>query len=120
MVTVANQNVFHKGAIVLQWNHACFGVRGVSKLTGSNPVHGPSIGWVSSLGATNDKTKDAPVDMEEIAQANQQRMCIDHNEVIFMQCTVLTMFVDDVVHCPLLSATRTPPSLPLDSTVGYQ
>ncbi|XP_045110144.1 WD and tetratricopeptide repeats protein 1-like isoform X1 [Portunus trituberculatus] len=33
----------------------------------------------------NDKTKDAPVDMEEIAQANQQRMCIDHNEVIFMQ-----------------------------------
>ncbi|MPC09443.1 hypothetical protein E2C01_002055 [Portunus trituberculatus] len=25
-----------------QWNHACFGVRGVSKRTGSNPVHGPS------------------------------------------------------------------------------
>ncbi|MPC83294.1 hypothetical protein E2C01_078001 [Portunus trituberculatus] len=22
-----------------------FGVRGISKRTGSNPVHGPSIGW---------------------------------------------------------------------------
>ncbi|MPC38931.1 hypothetical protein E2C01_032449 [Portunus trituberculatus] len=28
---------------VVQWNHACFGVRGVSKHTGSNPVHGPSV-----------------------------------------------------------------------------
>ncbi|MPC40970.1 hypothetical protein E2C01_034549 [Portunus trituberculatus] len=40
------------GAAVVQWNHACFGVRGVSKRTGSNPVHGPSVGWASSLGAT--------------------------------------------------------------------
>ncbi|XP_050724944.1 WD and tetratricopeptide repeats protein 1-like isoform X3 [Eriocheir sinensis] len=32
-----------------------------------------------------DKNKEPAVDMEEIAQANQQRMCIDHNEVIFMQ-----------------------------------
>ncbi|MPC38625.1 hypothetical protein E2C01_032136 [Portunus trituberculatus] len=31
------------GAAVVQWNHACFGVRGVSKRTGSNSVHGPSI-----------------------------------------------------------------------------
>ncbi|MPC10235.1 hypothetical protein E2C01_002868 [Portunus trituberculatus] len=28
---------------VVQWNHACFAVRGVSKRTGSNPVHGPSV-----------------------------------------------------------------------------
>ncbi|MPC29708.1 Dopamine D2-like receptor [Portunus trituberculatus] len=32
-----------KGSAVVQWNHACFGVRGVSKRTGSNSVHGPSI-----------------------------------------------------------------------------
>ncbi|MPC81050.1 hypothetical protein E2C01_075650 [Portunus trituberculatus] len=37
---------------VVQWNHACFGVRGVSKRTGSDPVHGQSVGWASSLGAT--------------------------------------------------------------------
>ncbi|MPC96598.1 hypothetical protein E2C01_091865 [Portunus trituberculatus] len=30
----------------------CFGVRGVSKRTGSNPVHGPSEGWAFSLGVT--------------------------------------------------------------------
>ncbi|MPC75015.1 hypothetical protein E2C01_069398 [Portunus trituberculatus] len=35
-----------------QWNHACFGVRGVSKRTDSNPVYGLSVGWASSLGAT--------------------------------------------------------------------
>ncbi|MPC16909.1 hypothetical protein E2C01_009747 [Portunus trituberculatus] len=28
---------------MVQWNHACFGVQGVSKRTGSNPVHGPSV-----------------------------------------------------------------------------
>ncbi|MPC42798.1 hypothetical protein E2C01_036429 [Portunus trituberculatus] len=28
---------------VVQWNHARFGVREVSKRTGSNPVHGPSV-----------------------------------------------------------------------------
>ncbi|MPC93483.1 hypothetical protein E2C01_088611 [Portunus trituberculatus] len=27
------------------------GVRGVSKRMGSNPVHGPSVSWASSLGA---------------------------------------------------------------------
>ncbi|MPC90880.1 hypothetical protein E2C01_085885 [Portunus trituberculatus] len=37
---------------MVQWNHACFGVRGVSKGTGSNPVHGPSVGWPSLLAAT--------------------------------------------------------------------
>ncbi|MPC92543.1 hypothetical protein E2C01_087636 [Portunus trituberculatus] len=37
-------------AAVVQWNHACFGVREVSKRTGSNPVHGPSVSWTSSLG----------------------------------------------------------------------
>ncbi|MPC26242.1 hypothetical protein E2C01_019378 [Portunus trituberculatus] len=37
---------------VVQWNHACFGVRWVSKRTDSNPVHGLSVGWGSSLGAT--------------------------------------------------------------------
>ncbi|MPC43209.1 hypothetical protein E2C01_036849 [Portunus trituberculatus] len=31
-------------ATVVQWNHACFGVRGVSKHMGSNPIHGPSVG----------------------------------------------------------------------------
>ncbi|MPC56713.1 Venom serine protease Bi-VSP [Portunus trituberculatus] len=41
-----------KSAAVVQWNHACFGVRGISKRTGSNPVHDPSVGWASSLGAT--------------------------------------------------------------------
>ncbi|MPC23235.1 hypothetical protein E2C01_016274 [Portunus trituberculatus] len=30
-------------AAMVQWNHACFGVRGVSKCTGSNPVHGLSV-----------------------------------------------------------------------------
>ncbi|MPC71912.1 hypothetical protein E2C01_066204 [Portunus trituberculatus] len=42
----------NSGAAVVQWNHACFGVRGVSKHKGSNPVHGPSVGWASSLEAT--------------------------------------------------------------------
>ncbi|MPC24677.1 hypothetical protein E2C01_017764 [Portunus trituberculatus] len=37
---------------VVQWNHACFGVHGVSKRTGLNPVHDPSVGWASSFGAT--------------------------------------------------------------------
>ncbi|MPC07788.1 hypothetical protein E2C01_000355 [Portunus trituberculatus] len=36
-------NGFLAGAAVVQWNHACFGVRGVSKRTSSNPVHGPSV-----------------------------------------------------------------------------
>ncbi|MPC63385.1 hypothetical protein E2C01_057483 [Portunus trituberculatus] len=40
------------GAAVVQWNHACFGVREVFKRTGLNPVHGPSVGWDSSFGAT--------------------------------------------------------------------
>ncbi|MPC27936.1 hypothetical protein E2C01_021126 [Portunus trituberculatus] len=39
-------------AAVVQWNHACFWVRGVSKRTSLNPVHGPSVGWASSLRAT--------------------------------------------------------------------
>ncbi|MPD03271.1 hypothetical protein E2C01_098899 [Portunus trituberculatus] len=30
------------GAAVVQWKYACFGVRGVSKRTDSNLVHGPS------------------------------------------------------------------------------
>ncbi|MPD00873.1 hypothetical protein E2C01_096379 [Portunus trituberculatus] len=37
---------------MVQWNHACFGVRGVSKRTGSNSVHGTSAGWAPSLRAT--------------------------------------------------------------------
>ncbi|MPC95645.1 hypothetical protein E2C01_090864 [Portunus trituberculatus] len=32
---------------MVQWNHACFGVRGVSKRTGSNPVHGPRLGFLT-------------------------------------------------------------------------
>ncbi|MPC49197.1 hypothetical protein E2C01_042993 [Portunus trituberculatus] len=47
--------LFHSATIArqhIQWNHARFGLRGVSKRTGSNPVHGPSVGWDSSLGAT--------------------------------------------------------------------
>ncbi|MPC38831.1 hypothetical protein E2C01_032348 [Portunus trituberculatus] len=40
------------GVPVVQWNHVCFGIRGVSKCMGSNSVHGPSVGWASSLGAT--------------------------------------------------------------------
>ncbi|MPD00984.1 hypothetical protein E2C01_096494 [Portunus trituberculatus] len=39
-------------AAVVQWNYVYFGIRVVSKPTGSNPVHGPSVGWASSLGAT--------------------------------------------------------------------
>ncbi|MPC29058.1 Glutamate receptor 2 [Portunus trituberculatus] len=35
-------------AAVVQWNHACFGVRNVSKRTGSNPVHGLSVALVCS------------------------------------------------------------------------
>ncbi|MPC46879.1 hypothetical protein E2C01_040609 [Portunus trituberculatus] len=35
----SDQNIFNR-----QWNHACFGVRGVSKRTSSNLVHGPSVG----------------------------------------------------------------------------
>ncbi|MPC31021.1 hypothetical protein E2C01_024295 [Portunus trituberculatus] len=38
----------------MQWNHACFGVRGVSKRTGLNPVHGLSEGfriWYKVLGS---------------------------------------------------------------------
>ncbi|MPC56638.1 hypothetical protein E2C01_050603 [Portunus trituberculatus] len=31
-------------AAVVQGNHACFGIRWISKRTGSNPVHGPSVG----------------------------------------------------------------------------
>ncbi|MPC21425.1 hypothetical protein E2C01_014411 [Portunus trituberculatus] len=31
-------------AAVVQWNHACFGILEVSKRTGSNPVHGLSVG----------------------------------------------------------------------------
>ncbi|MPC78286.1 hypothetical protein E2C01_072770 [Portunus trituberculatus] len=37
---------------MVQWNHACFGILEVSKRTGSNPVHGLSVDWASSLGAT--------------------------------------------------------------------
>ncbi|MPC30058.1 hypothetical protein E2C01_023314 [Portunus trituberculatus] len=33
---------------VVQWNHACFGVRGVSKRTGLNPVHGPTVALVGA------------------------------------------------------------------------
>ncbi|MPC54785.1 Protein white [Portunus trituberculatus] len=35
---------------MVQRNHACFGVQGVSKRAGSNPVPS-SVGWASSLGA---------------------------------------------------------------------
>ncbi|MPC31579.1 hypothetical protein E2C01_024875 [Portunus trituberculatus] len=38
-------------AAVVQWNHACFGVRGISKCTGSNPVHGPSPWYSGSMRA---------------------------------------------------------------------
>ncbi|MPC56682.1 hypothetical protein E2C01_050647 [Portunus trituberculatus] len=31
-----------RGTVVVQWNPVCFGLRGVSKHTGSYPVHGPS------------------------------------------------------------------------------
>ncbi|MPC40730.1 hypothetical protein E2C01_034296 [Portunus trituberculatus] len=31
-----------QGATVVQWNHARFWVRGVSKRMGLNPVHGPN------------------------------------------------------------------------------
>ncbi|MPC51891.1 hypothetical protein E2C01_045747 [Portunus trituberculatus] len=51
-VEVVRQSKTEKGAAVVHWNHACFGIRGVSKRTGSNPVHGPSVSWASSLGAT--------------------------------------------------------------------
>ncbi|MPC11646.1 hypothetical protein E2C01_004317 [Portunus trituberculatus] len=40
---------FYDGAAVVQWNHACFGIRGISKRTGSNPVHGPSQGLIAPV-----------------------------------------------------------------------
>ncbi|MPC09985.1 hypothetical protein E2C01_002610 [Portunus trituberculatus] len=52
-------------AAVVQWNHVRFGVRGVSKRTGLNPVHGPSLGWASSLEATGNGT-DHPVSKHEM------------------------------------------------------
>ncbi|MPC35332.1 Ankyrin repeat and LEM domain-containing protein 1 [Portunus trituberculatus] len=39
---VRHNQVIRIMATVVQWNHAYFGIRGVSKRTGSNPVHGPS------------------------------------------------------------------------------
>ncbi|MPC64098.1 hypothetical protein E2C01_058209 [Portunus trituberculatus] len=45
-------NGFLADAAVVQWNHVRFGIRGVSKRTGSNPVHSRSVGWDSSLWAT--------------------------------------------------------------------
>ena len=36
----------------LQWDRVRFVGRGVSKRAGSNPVHGPSVGWASLLGVT--------------------------------------------------------------------
>ncbi|MPC08633.1 hypothetical protein E2C01_001224 [Portunus trituberculatus] len=33
----------------------CFEIRAVSKHTGSNPVHGPSVDWAFSLGARVSK-----------------------------------------------------------------
>ncbi|MPC30514.1 hypothetical protein E2C01_023781 [Portunus trituberculatus] len=51
---ISRKHIYYtnRGAAVVQWNHACFGIRGVSKRTGSNPVHGQSVGWASLLGAT--------------------------------------------------------------------
>ncbi|MPC15718.1 hypothetical protein E2C01_008516 [Portunus trituberculatus] len=37
------------GTAMVQWNHVCFGVRGVSKRTSSNPLHGLSVGWLGFL-----------------------------------------------------------------------
>ncbi|MPC24018.1 hypothetical protein E2C01_017088 [Portunus trituberculatus] len=34
-----NRDKRHTGAAVVQWIRACFGIRGVSKRTGSNPVY---------------------------------------------------------------------------------
>ncbi|MPC72069.1 hypothetical protein E2C01_066362 [Portunus trituberculatus] len=39
-----------------QWNHACFGIRGVSKRTGSNPVHSPSCEIMNLQHHPKDKT----------------------------------------------------------------
>ncbi|MPC74768.1 hypothetical protein E2C01_069143 [Portunus trituberculatus] len=50
--TGGNTTLLVRHTTVVQWNHACFGVRGVSKRTGSNSVHVLSEGWASSLGAT--------------------------------------------------------------------
>ncbi|MPC57463.1 hypothetical protein E2C01_051443 [Portunus trituberculatus] len=48
------------GAVVVQWNHACFGVRGVSKRTGSNPVYGPSFHRPSVTAAPNPSNPGLP------------------------------------------------------------
>ncbi|MPC91692.1 hypothetical protein E2C01_086747 [Portunus trituberculatus] len=37
---------------VIQWTHARFVVRGISKRTGSNPGHGRNVGWAFFLGVT--------------------------------------------------------------------
>ncbi|MPC38464.1 hypothetical protein E2C01_031971 [Portunus trituberculatus] len=51
VVAVVNVNdqqpVFQRGNYSFEWNHVCFGVRGVSKRMGSNPVHGPSVAVTS-------------------------------------------------------------------------
>ncbi|MPC14075.1 hypothetical protein E2C01_006827 [Portunus trituberculatus] len=40
------------GVTKYKWNHAPFGIRGISKRMGSNPGHGPSEGGASLLGVT--------------------------------------------------------------------
>lgn len=39
-----------------------------------------------------DSSNESVTDLEEIAIANQQRMYIDHNEVIFMQVRIPSFF----------------------------
>ncbi|MPC98787.1 hypothetical protein E2C01_094169 [Portunus trituberculatus] len=41
-----------KGTAVVQWKHARFGGRGISKRMGSNPGYGPSAGRASLLAVT--------------------------------------------------------------------
>ncbi|MPC63591.1 hypothetical protein E2C01_057691 [Portunus trituberculatus] len=43
--------------VLVQWNHACFGVRGVSKRTSSNPVHDPSEEARPTIGLDRIRTR---------------------------------------------------------------
>ncbi|MPC19675.1 hypothetical protein E2C01_012600 [Portunus trituberculatus] len=50
-------------------NHVCFGVRGISKRTGSNPVHGPSV-------------DDLATNLEKLRVASEETNCEPFEKLI--------------------------------------
>ncbi|MPC52422.1 hypothetical protein E2C01_046292 [Portunus trituberculatus] len=63
---------------MVQWNHARFGVRGVSKCTGSNPVHGPSVDGGKAQAAVKVEAK-AAVRFPATLRYNPIKDLISHN-----------------------------------------